>query len=150
MAMPQEPTSPRAARQSREGNPNWRGGRSVASNGYILIRVGIDHHLSDVRGYAYEHRVVAEQKIGRRLELGEVVHHINEDKTDNRPDNLEVVRGNAEHFVRHRRAGKLLRLPGESNPQVECECGCGAVFAKFDKQGRPRRYVSGHNQTIFD
>jgi hypothetical protein len=34
-------------------NPNWRGGRSLASNGYVLIRVGVGPHLADVRGYAY-------------------------------------------------------------------------------------------------
>lgn len=48
-------------------NANWRGGRSIASNGYVLIRVGTGHHLADVRGYAYEHRVVAENSLGRRL-----------------------------------------------------------------------------------
>lgn len=47
-----------------EKNGLWKGGRSVASNGYVLIRVGVDHPLADVRGYAYEHRVVAEQKKG--------------------------------------------------------------------------------------
>ena len=46
-------------------NGMWKGGRSVASNGYVLIRVGMDHHLADVRGYAYEHRLVAEKKIRR-------------------------------------------------------------------------------------
>src|SRR5205809_93254 len=35
--------------------------------GYILLFVGKDHHLADVRGYAYEHRIVAEQAIGRQL-----------------------------------------------------------------------------------
>lgn len=40
-------------------------GRSIASNGYVLIWVGRDHPLADVRGYAYEHRLVASQTIGR-------------------------------------------------------------------------------------
>lgn len=50
-----------------KGQPptNWKGGRSIASNGYMLVRVGLSHHLADVRGYAYEHRLVAEQKIGQ-------------------------------------------------------------------------------------
>lgn len=128
-----------------EKNGIWKGGRSVASNGYILIRVGTDHHLADVRGYAYEHRLIAEQKMGRKLVEGEQVHHINGDKTDNRPENLEVVRDIAHHRVYHRTTGQNRRLPGDANPLVECACGCGEVFPLYDESGRPRSYVSGHN-----
>lgn len=142
--MPRKPTGARSRNQSRENNPNWRGGRSLASNGYVLIRVGTDHHLADVRGYAYEHRLVAEQKLGRRLLSGEIVHHVNECKTDNRPENLQVVHGNAEHFFHHR-TNDSLRMPGEDNPTVPCECGCGSMIERYDQAGRPRRFISGHN-----
>lgn len=143
--MPQEPTRAQPARQTRADNPNWRGGRLVASNGYVLIRVGTDHPMADVRGYVYEHRLVMAQVLDRTLATSEIVHHKNEIKTDNRPDNLEVVVGNAEHFVRHRTRSDL-RLPGEPNPEVLCACGCGATFSRFDATGRPRDYVSGHNR----
>lgn len=39
----------------------------------------------------HEHRVVAEQKIGRPLLPGEHVHHIDGDKHNNRPENLVVM-----------------------------------------------------------
>ena len=120
-------------------------GRSIASNGYVLIRVGKDHPLADVRGYAYEHRLVASVALGRWVLPSEQVHHRNEIKTDNRPDNLEVVASLQEHRVLHRVKGLNRRLPGEANPNVTCECGCGSSFPKFDIGGRPRRYVSGHN-----
>ena len=50
----------------KDRNAMWKGGRSIASNGYVLIRVGVEHHLSDVRGYAYEHRILAEQIVGEQ------------------------------------------------------------------------------------
>lgn len=56
-------------------NGFWKGGRTVASNGYVLVRVGTDHHLADVRGYVYEHRLIAEQKIGRHLRAGAGHNH---------------------------------------------------------------------------
>lgn len=124
---------------------NWTGKPIVASNGYVLVFVGKAHHLADVRGYAYEHRVVAEQLLGRELLAGEQIHHINGVKTDNRPANLEVTAGIAHHRVKHRKK-QGLRLPGERNPIVACACGCGVMFTKYDGNGRPRRYVSGHNK----
>lgn len=130
--------------QARARNPNWKGGRSIASNGYVLIRVGTGHHLADVRGYAYEHRMAAERKLGRRLLAGEQVHHIDENRQNNDPSNLEVVTI-AEHRVHHRTIGVRRRMPGESNPTIACECGCGGEFAKFDACGRPRRFITGHN-----
>lgn len=130
--------------QKGKRNPNWKGGRTISSQGYVLIRVGKEHHLADVRGYAYEHRLVAEQKLGRKLRRGELVHHLNDNRADNRAENLRVAHGNAEHYVYHR-TRQDLRLPGERNPTIECKCGCNQTFEKFDAGGRPRQYVSGHN-----
>ena len=49
------------------------------------------------------HRRVVEDKLGRDLRRGEVVHHINRDKGDNRPDNLWVFPNQQEHNQVHRR-----------------------------------------------
>lgn len=53
------------------------------------------------RGGRHEHRVVAEQKLGRPLRRGEIVHHENEIKADNAPDNLKVLPSQAEHAREH-------------------------------------------------
>lgn len=137
--------SPRP-KQRGARNPAWKGGRTVASNGYVLIRVGKEHHLADVRGYAYEHRLVAEQKLGRRLQPGEIPHHIDGNKQNNDPGNIEVVASAAHHHRHHRKHERGLREPGEDNPTIACACGCGTTLRRYDSSGRPRTYVSGHNR----
>ncbi|MFA5379442.1 MAG: HNH endonuclease [Dehalococcoidia bacterium] len=121
--------------------------RTVTKSGYVLIYQP-EHHLSDVRGYVYEHRLVAEQKIGRPLIKGEMIHHIDGNAGNNHPDNLEVVSSHEAHRLLHRSAKSILRLPGDQNPIIECACGCGVQFEKYDSVGRPRQYVSGHNPMV--
>jgi len=43
-----------------------------------------------------EHRYIMEQYLGRKLERWEHVHHINDDSSDNRIENLEVL-SNSDH-----------------------------------------------------
>lgn len=68
-----------AGRKWRPINPNGY----VHSSGYIRV---------DLRGgkKAFQHRVVMEEMIGRPLRPGENVHHVNGQRTDNRPENLEL------------------------------------------------------------
>jgi hypothetical protein len=76
------------------------------SDGYVKVRVGRTHPMADANGYVYEHDLVAVAALGRPLAPGQIVHHENEDKADNRWENLIVeTRGehNAEHNARRGR-----------------------------------------------
>ncbi len=126
-----------------EKHPRWKGGRIILSSGYIGILVPEGHHLRMNNGYAYEHQIVAEQKLGRRLQKGEIVHHKSGDKTDNRPENIEVCPSLFSHKVNHRKVGLARRKPNEANLLIMCPCGCGTEFPKYDNFGRPRQFAPG-------
>lgn len=51
----------------------------------------------------HEHRRVAEAMLGRPLKRGEVVHHKDENKHNNSPDNLEVLESQSVHASLHGR-----------------------------------------------
>lgn len=55
------------------------------------------------------HRRVAEEKIGRPLLRGEIVHHIDEDKHNNHPDNLEILFDQSCHIRAHHKNGTFRR-----------------------------------------
>jgi HNH endonuclease len=77
---------PKASAQHR-----WRPGSRAGSTGHVKVRVGRGHPLADPNGWAYEHIVVWVSAGNLRPQRGEVLHHINEDKTDNRIENLRLM-----------------------------------------------------------
>lgn len=96
----------RTGPRSGEGHPNWKGGRIVDKDGYVLIWSPGHPNSRKHSQYVFEHRLVMEKKLGRVLEPQEVVHHKNRDKQDNDPANLEVFASNADH-LRHELSGRV-------------------------------------------
>lgn len=93
--------SPKAVVHFGEDNANWKGGKYVSSGGYVLEYSPHHPDAAKYKGYVFQHRLVMERKLGRYLTAEEIVHHINEDKTDNRPENLELT-DRSEHGREHK------------------------------------------------
>jgi endogenous inhibitor of DNA gyrase (YacG/DUF329 family) len=58
--------------------------------GYVFVWEP-DHPNKSLKGWQAEHRLVAESILGRYLRSDEHVDHINQQKDDNRPENLQVL-----------------------------------------------------------
>ena len=80
----------------------WKGGRIKTSHGYILIHDPLNA-MRDARGYVLEHRLVMAKHLGRPLLRTEVVHHIDDVKTNNDISNLMLFKNQAEHIAHHRK-----------------------------------------------
>lgn len=85
---------------SGEKHSNWKGGRFCNSQGYVFV-YSPNHPLKSNDGYVLEHRLVMEKKIGRYLTKKEVVHHINENKGNNKISNLMLFNCSADHLKHH-------------------------------------------------
>jgi len=79
---------------------HWKGGKTKGGYGYIFI-FKPKHPFCECKGYVREHRLVMEKAIGRYLTREEVVHHINEIKSDNRIDNLMLFKNMGAHRKFH-------------------------------------------------
>ncbi len=86
-----------------ESHPQWKGGKTRTTDGYTAVKVVRDDFffpMSIHTNYILEHRLVMAKHLGRCLQEGEIVHHKNGIKDDNRIENLELTfRG--EHSLRH-------------------------------------------------
>lgn len=71
------------------------------------------HPNSDVNGYISEHRLAMAEWLGRPLVDGEVVHHKDEDKTNNDISNLSIFPNIGDHQWFHKK-GVRVEMTGDA------------------------------------
>lgn len=79
----------------------WHGGRTMV-NGYVQIKQP-EHHHANNQGYVFEHILVMEKILNRQMVQGEVVHHCNMNRSDNRACNLRLFNSLGDHTSYHKK-----------------------------------------------
>ena len=101
-------------------NRAWKGGRILDKTGYVLRHVP-DHPHANSGGYVREHRLVMEKALGCYLEQNEVVHHVDGNRQNNSPENLELYGCNADH-LRDELTGRVPNWTPEGKEQILRAC----------------------------
>lgn len=118
-------------------------------------RCGRRIHYKDVRAARYEkvlvngrerytHRAIVESILGRSLDRKEIVHHKDGDRTNNHPDNLEIMSQSAHaalHFRKYPATGECERCGAEYRRNGKmtrrfCSNSCAAFYREAVKRGR--------------
>jgi hypothetical protein len=77
---------------------------------YILVVAPDDYPGKRYRNrYVYEHQLVWWQNSGQLVPVDYLIHHINENKTDNRIENLEL-KSRSKHSAEHQKPAPLKLL----------------------------------------
>lgn len=92
------------------------GAKYISNQGYVVLYRPW-HPNAMESGGVYEHVVVMTEHLGRPLRDGEVIHHINCIKTDNRLENLQLMT-QSEHVTLH---NKLRREQKRKEQAATCE-----------------------------
>ena len=92
-------------------HPKWKGRDNNCGYYYIY---NPEHPNASPSGYISESRFVAEQIIGRVLNIDEFVHHIDMDKSNNNVDNLYITKQRG-HKAVHASLNRLCKEMLERN-----------------------------------
>jgi len=104
---------------SGKNHYNWKGGTRSHGKGYSMIYAP-DHPRANKRTkVVMEHVLVMEQHIGRLLQHGEVVHHINEIKNDNRIENLVLLTDSEHKSLHAKNNSDTLRMLAKEQKQTK-------------------------------
>lgn len=109
-------------RGSQSGH--YKDGRSTTHHGYTIVRIdSASPYFSMAKvdasgntGYVKEHRLVMAEYIGRPLREEEVVHHENEDRTDNSISNLRLFHSKGAHTRYHAAKRRAERQASDTAP----------------------------------
>jgi len=117
---------------SRKGSKHqsWSGGRIITQSGRVMISAPWHPRASSNGGYVFEHILVVESVIGRKLKIKEQVHHLDGNPGNNAKSNLALLEGQSLHNVIHARM-RVVKHGGKPSANKIC-CTCRIMKTKQD------------------
>lgn len=121
--------------------PTYKGGPTVVMKSGYVFEFLPKHPRRNFWGFVPQHRLVAEDMIGRPLATNEVVHHIDENPGNNHPSNLQVMESR-EHWKLHavKRA--------EAQKSLLKEADVRAALEKYKNLKRAAKHMRCNHQTL--
>ena len=95
----------------------YRNNGKIKYNGYIAVYMP-EHHRAFDNGCVYEHILIAENMLGRKLLSEECVHHKDKNRTNNSEDNLMVFATNEDHIAFHAGGVAVLQENGSYKTDI--------------------------------
>jgi hypothetical protein len=99
-------------------NHNWKNGEIIDKDGYIL-KYYLGHPRAKDGTHVREHILIAESVIKRSLKQTECLHHIDENKANNKNNNLVICQNQAYHMLLHKRL-RALKSCGDAS-WIKCK-----------------------------
>ena len=75
--------------------------KKLNKKGYVLVYAPNHKYSKTKTGWILEHILVAENILKRKLNNSEIIHHIDLDKQNNEPNNLDLFENNKSHISFH-------------------------------------------------
>lgn len=123
-------------------HPDWKGGIRSFGVGYIGIYQP-QHPRAGKYGYVLEHLLVAEEALKKPLPEQAVIHHVNENRRDNRPCNLVICQDQAYHVLLHARL-RALKACGNPNWRKCRYCWKFDSLENLSKAKKKEEYLHKH------
>lgn len=96
------------------------------------------HPKRNAKGLYPLHRIILENKLGRLLKDKEEAHHVDEDKTNNEPDNIELKTKSQHAKLHNQPVGKV---------EIICPC-CQKAFMRKPYEINKRRNRNRSNSVF--
>lgn len=127
---------------SKSMNVYRKRGTGTIRKGYLMFgRYGAQE---------YEHKLIAEKALGKKLPAGAVIHHVNGNPLDNRNENLVICQDQAYHLLIHARQ-RALEACGDANARPCVFCKRYDSVQAMSRHGRSYRHkqcVNVYNRAL--